>query len=45
MSEYRAYIVGSDNHIFQRVDLSCRNDDDAKAQARQLADGHDVELW
>jgi hypothetical protein len=45
MSEYRAYIVGSDGHIFNAVDLECPDDAEAMKQAEQLVDGHDVELW
>jgi hypothetical protein len=45
MNEYSVYIIGSDGHIQQRVDVICANDDAAKEQARQLVDGHDVELW
>jgi len=45
MQEYRAYIVGSDGHFIQRVELSCEDDDDAKAQAQQLVDSFEVELW
>lgn len=45
MNDYRAYIIGSYGHIMQRVDLICADDDAAKEQAKQLVDGHDVELW
>lgn len=45
MIGYRAYIMGRDGHILYRVDLLCEDDDTAKEQARQLVDGHDVELW
>ena len=45
MIGYRAYILGSDGHIQQRVDLSCGSDEEAKKQAERLVDGHDVELW
>ncbi len=45
MQEYRAYIIGPDGHIQQRIDLLCADDDAAKEQARQLVNGHDVELW
>jgi hypothetical protein len=44
-NEYRAYTIGSDNHIFSRVDLICENDDDAKERVRQLVNGHPIELW
>jgi hypothetical protein len=42
---YRAYIMGHDGHILSPVELFCKNDDDAKEQAKRLVDGHDVELW
>jgi hypothetical protein len=45
MTEYHAYIIGPDGHIQHRVDLFCVGDDAAKEQAKQLVDGHDVELW
>jgi hypothetical protein len=37
--------MGNDGHILRPVDLFCENDEAAKEQARQLVDGHDVELW
>jgi hypothetical protein len=45
MPDYRAYIIGHDGHFKTFVPLDCANDDAAKEQARQLVDGHDVELW
>jgi hypothetical protein len=45
MGEYRAYLLKADGHIWQRIDLVCENDAVAKEQAKQLIDGHDVELW
>jgi hypothetical protein len=45
MPEYRAYFVGQDGHIHNVVVLDCLDDDVAKEQAKQLADGHDIELW
>jgi hypothetical protein len=45
MQEYRAYIVGNDGHFIRAVDISCEDDDTAKERAKQLVDGHDVELW
>jgi hypothetical protein len=45
MPEYRVYIVGSDGHFFNSVELECADDDAAMEQAEQLVDGHDVELW
>ncbi len=45
MQEYRAYLIGPDGHIQSRVELVCENEDDAKERAKQLVDGHDIELW
>jgi hypothetical protein len=45
MQEYRAYLIGPDGHIQQRIDLFCADDDAAKERARQLVNGHDLELW
>ena len=45
MAEYRAYILTPDGHITKAVDLCCEDDETAKLQAKQLVDGHDVELW
>ena len=45
MEGYRAYILGDDGHVLDRVDLNCDNDAEATRLARQLLDGHDVELW
>jgi hypothetical protein len=45
MPEYRAYILDREGHIIRPVDLHCENDDEAKEKARQLVNGHDVELW
>jgi hypothetical protein len=45
MPEYRVYVVGSDGCFLSSVPLDCADDDAAMEQAKQLADGHDVELW
>jgi hypothetical protein len=45
MPEYRAYLVGPDGHIVQRVELVCTDDEAAREQAKTLAEWHDVELW
>lgn len=37
--------LGQDGHVQSRVDLVCANDEAAKEQAKQLADGYDIELW
>ena len=45
MQEYRAYIIGPDGHIQERIDLLCADDNAAKERAQQLLNGHEVELW
>jgi hypothetical protein len=45
VSEYRAYIVGEDGHFVSSRAFVCGSDADAKVWAKQLVDGHDVELW
>ncbi len=45
MQEYRAYLIGRDGHIQKRVELICEDEASAKERAKQLVDGHDVELW
>ena len=45
MNLYRAYTVGHDGHFFGFRAYTCINDGDAVEWAKQLVDGHDVELW
>jgi hypothetical protein len=45
MPEYRVYIIGADGHFYNSVPLECADDSEAIEQAKQLVDGHDVELW
>ena len=45
MSDYRVYIMGPDGHVQNRVDLLCDDEAEAIRLAKQLVDGHDVELW
>jgi hypothetical protein len=47
MPKYRAYFIGKDGHIENRIDLVCADDDAAKKRAKLLLDfdGHDIELW
>jgi hypothetical protein len=45
MQEYRTYVIGSDEHIISRTDILCSDEDEAKQQAKQLVNGHAVELW
>jgi hypothetical protein len=45
VSEYRAYVIGEDGHIASFRAFVCDSDADATVWAKQLVDGHDVELW
>ena len=45
MADYRAYTVGSDGHFIDYHGFVCDNDADATERARQLVNGHDIELW
>jgi hypothetical protein len=37
--------IDSDDRFYDVVPLICADDDEAIEKAKQLADGHDVELW
>jgi hypothetical protein len=48
VSDYRAYLIGDiDGHRFIKADFSSDYPDDATAisAAKELINGHDVELW
>jgi hypothetical protein len=45
MEQYRAYLIGPDAQVTQRIDLLCANETDARQRARHLAQDHAVELW
>jgi hypothetical protein len=45
MPEYRAFVVGTDEHFIGFEPLICRDDAEAITRAQRLVDGHDVELW
>jgi hypothetical protein len=45
VSEYRAYVIGEDGHIASYRAFACDSDEEATFWAKQLVDGHDVELW
>ena len=45
MVHYRAYFIGRDGRFKKAVDLDCADDAAAKDSAKQLVDGHDIELW
>ena len=45
MPDYRAYVVGSDGHFINVVALECGDNAEAVEHAKQVVNGHDVELW
>jgi hypothetical protein len=46
MTQYRVYELGKDDHIETPATVIEHADDEAAiAHARQLLDGHDIELW
>jgi hypothetical protein len=45
MHHYRVYIIGIDGRFMRSIDLSCADDNAAIESAKQLIDGHDLELW
>jgi hypothetical protein len=45
MPDYRAYIVGAEGRFVRAIELLCPDDDTAREYAKNLVDGHDVELW
>lgn len=45
LQHYRVYVVGLDGQFIKSVDLSCADDSAAIEFAKQLIDGHDIELW
>jgi hypothetical protein len=45
MPEYLACLTTEDGSVVRSVRLVCPDDDTAKEYARQLADGHAIELW
>jgi hypothetical protein len=45
MREYRAYLIGDDSRIVERIDLVCIDETSARSKAEKLAVCHDVELW
>jgi len=45
MPEYRAFIVGDDDHFVGFEPMVCRDDAEAITKAQRLVDGQDVEIW
>ncbi len=45
MPEYRACLMNEDGSVLRSLQLLCPDDDTAMEYARQLVDGHAIELW
>lgn len=45
MEEYRAFVIGTDGHIINRIDLRCADETEARRLARVAVDAYAVELW
>jgi hypothetical protein len=46
MPDYRVYTMTKDTHVEgPAAVVTCDSDQEAIRQAKQMVDGHDVELW
>jgi hypothetical protein len=45
LSDYRAYIIGPDGHLYETVALDAPDGAAAIEAAKQLVEDHEVELW
>jgi hypothetical protein len=45
MGTYRVYVIGLDGHFVRAIQLDCLNDKAAIETAKQLINGHHIELW
>ena len=45
MAEYRIYTEGSDGHFVDVQPLICGDDEEAVEKAKQILDGHDLQIW
>ena len=45
MPTYRVLTLGPNRKIEAAKDIECANDEEAITKAKQLLDGHDIELW
>jgi hypothetical protein len=45
MEEYRAFVIGPDGQVINRVDIRCSDEKEARRLAKIVVDGHAVELW
>jgi hypothetical protein len=44
MAGYYAYLIGVDGRVSKRVVIACDDDEEAKRFAKQMVDGHALEL-
>ena len=45
MSGYYVYFTGDDGQVINRVEIFAAHDEESKQRAKQLVDGHAIELW
>ena len=45
MPTYRAYLIDDDNRVASYRAIEAATDEEALEAAKQLVDGHDVEVW
>ena len=45
MQRYRAYLINEDNCVASYRPIEAATDEQALEAAKQLVDGHDVEVW
>ena len=46
MRQYRIFILEGGAHLSQPpIEIECKDDGEAVNSAKQLVDGHDIELW
>ena len=45
MDGYHVYVIGSDGHIVNRVDIHTDDEAEARRLARRIVEGLPVELW
>jgi hypothetical protein len=45
MSGYRVYVIDDSDHIIDRIDLDCADDNAAIEYAKRYINGRDIELW
>ena len=45
MIEYRAYVIGSDDHIVSATGLVCENDESAIAEVKTFLLDRTIEVW